>query len=274
LIENPDLSEDQIYVNYISSVYGEKAVPNLKPAFQNAFDIVTSSLYTLGLCMANHSSLSCDYPSIYNRYVSGRWMKDPVFWLGHNVNKEYHYYKDIVNHLAPKHLKEKNARLFEEDPFLLQTDWIQAAEMMNKSFLQDIITEKDYSVALSDTSLMQISKVKDLLRPGQYHELYQTFYRTKVKAKISRGACKAYFSYRIWAGFPEERNQVLLDIFWEGINEMVAMKEIIVNEFELSPRGQWTWERDIKTVNEYVRKMTIDGWEEYGDVVIQEITIK
>lgn len=270
LNENPEISDDEIYDEYIGAVYGTDALPYLKPAFQNAYDIVTSSLYTLGLCMANHSYLSCDYQSVYNRYVSGRWMDNPVFYLSHDVNKEFHYYTDVVNHLAPAHLKTKDSRLFEEDPFLLETDWIIEGELMNAEYLGYVIAEKDYGVNLAIETLKLIEESKAYVSESQFEDLYQTFYRTLVKARLSRGACKAYFSYRILANDISFETQDLLDVFWQGIDEMLEMKEIVINEFQGSPEGQWNWEQDMNTVDEYVRFMTRTGWEDYNNHIIDK----
>ncbi len=69
----------QVYDEFITARYGRAALPHVKAAFKNAFDIVTSSLYTLGTNTANHSKLDYDpYASSYSRSVSGKWI-DPPF---------------------------------------------------------------------------------------------------------------------------------------------------------------------------------------------------
>jgi len=268
LNQNPDIINDQIYDDFISLKYGKEVVNYLKPAFKSAYDIVTSSLYTLGLCMANHSALSCDYQSIYNRYVSGRWMDIPLIHVNHGINKSFHYYIDVVNHLAPKHLKQEGARLYREDPFVRDSLWIKAEDLMNKEYLEYIILEKNFSITLAEKSLKEIEKSKPYLADFQYKNLFQTYYRTLIKACLSRGAAKAYFSYRIWAAYSSERDQKLLDIFWEGIDEMKAMYKIVEEDFNNSPRGQWTWQKDLKTVNNYIKWMTQEGWDDYGSIII------
>ncbi len=52
------VAADKVYDDFITLEYGSEALPYLKPAFKSAFDIVTSSLYTLGTNTANHSSLN------------------------------------------------------------------------------------------------------------------------------------------------------------------------------------------------------------------------
>jgi hypothetical protein len=268
LNQDPDISNDQIYTDFITTKYGSEALDHIKPAFQNAYEIITSTIYTLGLCMANHSTLSCDYQSVYNRFVSGRWMDKPFIYVEHGIHKEFHYYTDIVNHLAPAHYKEPGARLFQEDPFLTDSAWIITGELMNTQYLKYILTEKDHGIRLAEEALQHIEKAEPFVTSPQFQDLYQTFLRTLVKGRLSRGAAKAYFSYRIWASDTEGRNQQLLDLFWEGIDEMTEMATVVREEFMNSPQGEWRWENDLTSVDNYIKWMTSDGWEEYGNEVI------
>jgi hypothetical protein len=270
LDENPGIKDDQIYDDFITREYGAAALPYLKSAFSKSYDLVTSSLYTLGLCMANHSKLSCDYQSTYNRFVSGRWMDNPVITVSHGVNKKFHYYKDIVDHLAPKHLKEPGARLFKEDPFVGDSAWVHLDERMNREYLGYIISEKDYGVNLAEAALRDIEGAKPFVASNRYDDLNETFYRTWVKARLSRSAAEAYFAYRVWCADPTTRDQELLDIFWRGIDEMQEMAAIVRDQFADSPQGQWSWTDDLKTVASYTNRMTRSGWEEYGGVIIEK----
>jgi hypothetical protein len=265
---DPGISDEQIYTEFIAEKYGEASVPYVFPAFKNAFEISTSSLYTLGLCMANHSTLSCDYRSIYTRYVSGRWMDEPVIHIEHDVNRDFHYYKDVVNHLAPAHLKLEESRLFEEDSWLKEKDWIRQGEMITGEYLDYIIREKDYGVNLAEVSLDHIVEGKSKIRAAAYQDLYDTFYRTLIKAKLSRAAAKAYFAYRLWFSDEAGRNQEILDIFWSGIDEMNEMAGIARQSFGDSPGGGWSWEEDLETVTEYTERMTVSGWDDYGGIPV------
>src|SRR5690606_1425148 len=110
-------------------------------------------------------------------HVSGKWLDPPVAFVDHNVNKEYHYWKDVVNHLAPVWVKEGNEQ-FEEIPKVLEAGWLQPKEGMNERYLTDICTEKDYGVALAKESLEQIRLAKAVLNNKDYNELYTYFERT------------------------------------------------------------------------------------------------
>ena len=63
-------------------------------------------MYILGTNAAKHSSMDYDpYSSSYDRHVSGRWLEPPVVFVEHGINKEFHYWKDIINHIAPARFK-------------------------------------------------------------------------------------------------------------------------------------------------------------------------
>ena len=87
---------------FIAAKYGGGARPFVKAAFRTAFDIVTSTLYTLGTNTANHSKLDYDpYASSYARHVSGKWIDPPVVFVRHDVDREFHYWTDVIDRLAP-----------------------------------------------------------------------------------------------------------------------------------------------------------------------------
>jgi hypothetical protein len=158
----------------------------------------------------------------------------------------------------------EDSRLFREDPWLRELGWIRQGEMMTREYLDYIITEKNYGVELAAESLHYIEEGQPKIETADYSDLYDTFFRTVVKARLSRGAAKAYFSYRLWFGDVRARSQELLDLFWEGIDEMNEMSDIVRKSFGDSPQGGWTWEEDLETVSEYTGWMTKSGWEAYG----------
>ena len=57
LNKNPEISDEEIYDEFIGAVYGIDAIPYLKPAFQNAYDIVTSSCYSTNIAISVRTSV-------------------------------------------------------------------------------------------------------------------------------------------------------------------------------------------------------------------------
>ena len=78
-VEDPKITSERVTSEFAAAHYGKAAAPFVARAFRNAFDIVSSSLYTLGTNVANHSRLDYDgYTSSYARHVSGKWIEPPI----------------------------------------------------------------------------------------------------------------------------------------------------------------------------------------------------
>jgi hypothetical protein len=194
------VTADKVYDDFITLEYGSEALPWLKPAFKSAFDIVTSSLYSLGTNTANHSSLDFDpYPSSYARHVSGKWIDPPVVYVKHDVNREFHYWKDITQHIAPARFKTTGGQLEEEAMHVLENNWVTHEEQMDEEFLEYMLTEKKYGVRMATEALENVEKAKSYMDAGKYNVVYHTFYRTLVTARLYEAVTKAYFGYRIYA---------------------------------------------------------------------------
>ncbi|HZP59121.1 MAG TPA: hypothetical protein VFB27_02275, partial [Opitutaceae bacterium] len=54
---DPDVTSEQVYDKFITDHYGAAALPEVKAAFKNSYDITTSILYTLGIVLNDHSKL-------------------------------------------------------------------------------------------------------------------------------------------------------------------------------------------------------------------------
>ena len=159
--EGTTVTAEIVYNEFIISEYGAEALPWLKMAFKSAFDIVTSSLYTLGTNTANHSNLDFDtYPSSYARHVSGKWIEPPVVYVNHDVNREFHYWKDIIQHIAPARFKMPGEQLEEDASYVLEKKWVTPEEQMNEEFLEYMLTEKKYGVRTATTALANVEKAK------------------------------------------------------------------------------------------------------------------
>ena len=213
--KDPDVSDDQIYDEFIRSKYNEKALPFIKSAFKKSFGIITSTLYTLGLNTARHSNLDFDYISNYTRFVPGRWLKNEKFYVGHGVDRKFHYYKDIVEHLSPAKYKDPGSRLFEEDPFLIEKHWLSNRELMDSTYLGYIIKEKNFGVDLALQALQEIEQTKTLLDEDSYNDLHGTFYRTWLTSKLYRSCAKMYYGHRISLRGEEYKTPYLSEVIRE-----------------------------------------------------------
>ncbi len=243
--ENPEITPDQVYDEFITARYGEKALIPVKRAFGKAYEIVSSSLYTLGTNIANHSALNYDpYSSSYSRHVSGKWLTPPVVFVEHGINKEFHYWKDIVNHLAPARFKTENSLLATEVKYVLNQHWVEPVERMDSVYLNYIVTEKQYSVHLASEALSDIEQAKEVLSLSDYEELYQLFKRTYLTAQLHEAVATAYYGSRVYArGTPYRYNGLDSQLF-SALERIDTITDVMKSMKGTFPIGQWNWLED------------------------------
>lgn len=254
---------DAIYDSFIAREYGAEAIPFLKPAFRSSFDIVTSTLYTLGTNVADHSRLDFDpYPSSYARHVSGKWVNPPVVHVKHDVDREFHYWKDVVQRLAPARLK-RGGQLEEEAPYVLDSGWVSADERMDEEFLGYVLAEKAYGVRLASEALRKVEEARGVLDPERFHDIYHTFYRTFLTARLYEATAAAYWGYRVYARGEEYRTPSLEETIAKGLSGIIEVAQEMEAYGSDYPVGQWNWGKDREKALGYYRKITL-GWPEYG----------
>lgn len=268
--EDQSLTPGKISEEFLNERYGKKATRYLKPAFAMAYDIVSSSMYTLGTNMANHSKLDYDpYKSSYGRHVSGKWLDPPEVYVGHDVNRNFNYWTDIIEHLSPARFKTDDGPLLTEAPQVIYNKWVTPVEKMNETYLRYIIAEKEYGVKKAEEALKLVTKAKKTMDEKSYAQVHSLFQRTLITAKAYESAATAYFGYRIWAQGESFQSEWLRKTMSEALERMAETAIEIDNYSEKVPRGQWNWRGDAATLREYNELITKTGWEEYGNRVFK-----
>ncbi len=268
ITEDTSLTAQVIVEDFISQKYGSEAVETLLPVFLETDDITLSIYYTLGLHMNRHSRFEFDYASIYSRHCSGKWLEHPVVRPGHGVDKEMHYWRDVVEHLAPPRHKAKlrdngqPTTLYREVPWVIDSGWVTTEDRMNEAYLMDILTEKEYGVTKAQWALEQVKKAESMiLDRAAYQELLQLYERTYLTARLYQAGAKAYFGYR--TRLNEEENAVALVTAREGIAEIERVCEEIRAYPHPGPVGQFSWLDDTNRALAMVENIT-KGWDVYG----------
>lgn len=257
LTSDPSIGMEKIYDNFILDNYGEEVLVPVKQIFKNAPQIIMSVYYTLGLNTTNHSSLNFDYRSIYTRHVSGRWMENPNISVDHGVNKEFHYWTDIVNHLSPARHKMMNKKNIKEIPKVLENKWVQPIELMNEEYLSYIITEKEFGCKLAKETLGKLRSIEnDFSDSIKYSDLYNTFERTKLSSDLFLGMAKAYYGYRIFNRGESYRNTKLINTIKAGLDEIKIASETIKEYKKEYPIGQYNWKKDAEIAMEFFNEVS------------------
>jgi len=257
---------NDVYQQFILNKYGPELIELIQPIFERSKDIITSSLYTLGTNMSNHSQLNYDpYPSSYSRHVSGRWMQEPVVNVKHDVNRQFHYWKDVVNHLAPPPFKEQGTLLDREADFAIDNGWVEPVENMNPEYLRYVITEKEFSYEAAEQALNEWKALKSTLSSDQFEQGYHILSRTMMTSKLYLAVVKSYFGYRTYLNHSDPE---VKEIVQSGLSEI----EMVTAEMEdypfPGPTGQWSWFDDTEMARTYYQKITQGNWAAYDNLKI------
>ncbi|HTB80153.1 MAG TPA: hypothetical protein VK717_04620 [Opitutaceae bacterium] len=260
--EDPDVTTEQVYDEFITAHYGAAALPEVKAAFKNGYDITTSVFYTLGSVLNDHSKLDYDiYTPPYGHLVSGRWLRPPVVYVRHGVNREFHYWRDVVDHLAPAFVKDP---AYKQPENFVPTDdqkrWIQPGEALDEDYLRAIITEKNYGVSLAEDSVRHIDNARSALTPAAYEDLHHYFERTLLTARLQRAAASAYFGFRVWCRGKPFQTGYVHDAVQNGLTEMKAVAALIRNYPVKPPAAAYVWTRDADSADRYFQMIVQDGW--------------
>jgi hypothetical protein len=266
--EDPTITAGTIHDEFIAARYGRAAVPHLRPAFESALDVVTSALYTLGTSTADHSALDYDpYQSSYARHVSGKWLEPPVVRVGHGVDRELHYWKDVIQHLAPARLKQADGPLAREAPWVLAQGWVTAEEKMSEAFLGLVIKEKAFGVTRAEQALAHVQGARAALLPADFADLHAYFERTLLTARLHRAVAAAYFGYRVWARGDGFQTPALAATVREALAQIPAIAGVMKAHAGPIWPGAWKWAKDADEALAVREKIAVRGWPEYGGVV-------
>lgn len=249
------LTAADIYNRFVEWKYGERAIPYLIPAFKMAYDINTSIFYTLGLNTTNHSRLDYHYRSIYTRQVSERWKDDKTIKVAHGVNKTFHAYKDMVNHLSPAEYKSVNYRHNKKElGEIFENNWLEEKELMNEEYLRYVVAEKDYGVTLADSALKLVAKAKGVIKDKEaFENVYNCFERTALTARIRAATAKVYYAYRIFYQGEDLRTEYVKNVLNNGLEESKKAANEILKYKKTVPEGQWNWINDAEVALKYIQ---------------------
>jgi hypothetical protein len=261
------VTAQQVYWEYAIRTYGWLAAPRVVRALSRSYGVMTSSLYTLGTNTANHSRLDYEpYCSSYHRSVSGKWIDPPVTTVKHDVNRTFHYWIDVVDHLSPLSCKT-DPTLRREAGYVLDNGWVKLSNNMDHTYLDYVVREKNWSVRQAEAAVADIEAARRHLRPEQYRQLKAYFERTLLTVKLHRSVSKAYFGYRIWVRDKSFQTPELQREIWDGLREAQAVAAEVRAYPDKAATGEWNWVIDAAQADLYYSRI-VNGWDRYGYIKV------
>lgn len=242
-----DQADPDWYSSFICKNYGCEAAEFLVPALKLSQPIISSSFYTLGININSHSRLHWLDNSSYQRHVSGKWMDEPIAEIGHGVNKNLHYWKDVVNHLAPAWYKKSDGtQLAKESHWVLDSGWLQPEEMMDTTYLNYVMKEKAFGVRKAKEALDLVKKAELLVQNKRmYDTLLHVYERTYLTAQLYEATAKLFFGYRVFARGESYQTPAVSQIILDGLEQTKAVALEMKEYAYPGPIGQFDWQEDI-----------------------------
>lgn len=259
---DPQVTAEQVYDEFIAQRYGPEAWPDVKAALRRSFDIASASLYTLGTDKGNrHSRLNYDtHTSSYVRHVSGKWIDPPIVFVRNGVNREFHFWRDVVDHLAPAYIKDMNNPIWDEVPEVKSSGWIRPGDELTEEYLRLVLIEKAHGLEQAQAGRADIERARPMLAAEDYAELSQLFDRTVLTARLHHAVAAAYLGFRLWCRGPEHRTEFVISTTQGGLEQIELLVPLVTNYAGPVPTGQWDWRADADRAMRYFRQITEDGW--------------
>lgn len=255
--ENLEIGIDDVINDFIAEEFDSAAIKYLNPVFELAPEIILSSFYTLGLNTTNYSTLDFNSRSIYTRHVSGCWLDNPEITIEHGVNQQFHYWSDIVNHLAPAKYKIADDTSSGELYEVFENNWLEPEELMDSVCLSYILTEKEHGVILANQAMQIINEAKaHCVSSGNFNTVYHTFNRTLMSAKLRKAYAQVYFAQRVWNRGDEFQTDYLRELISKGVDDIVNVSEQISAYQRAGGSGQYNWKSDAQIALDLVAEVT------------------
>ncbi|SHE53043.1 hypothetical protein SAMN05444274_101609 [Mariniphaga anaerophila] len=273
IAEDTTLTADVIVEEFIEKRYGQKAVPLLKDVFLESDEIIASMFYTLGIQIGKHSCMQLENQNSYSGHVSGVWIDPPTIKIGHNVNKTFHFWSDVIEHLTPPRFKvgqfiDENgnthwSQIEQRLNYVIENGWVTPGEKINTEYLEYIVTEKRFCESKAAWALEKVREAGKVIDSTEnYNELLYLYERTLLTAKLYECTFAAYFGFRYYLTNPH--NDDVNKLIQSSLEKMEKTCEEILAYQHNDINGHFKWKKDVKYVQEQIFKPITEGYQ-YAD---------
>ena len=273
ITEDTSLTAETIVEEFIEMRYGKKAVPYLKEVFMETDEIIESMFYTLGIQINWHSGLNLHNQNSYSTHVSGVWLDNPVIHIGHNIDRTFHYWKDVVEHLSPPRFKGEEftdyrwglqkTSIGQYIHYVIDNGWVTPEEKITKEYLDYVVTEKRFCESKAAWALEKVKDAEKVIAPGEvYDELLHLYERTYLTAKLWEACFSAYFGFRYYT--TDQNNEEVNELIRSSLVKIEdTSEEMLAYEYD-NVNGQMIWIRDVSDAYKNVIRPITLGYQ-YAD---------
>ena len=242
--EDPSVSVDAIWNDFLTARYGSPAVRHLKPALQASRAILDGTCYILGLNTTHHSDFRLDDPSTYSRHVAGRWTDSDSVYLAHGVDRKFHWWLDLVSTLAPPACKELDLSRALDVADVLDKGWILPGERMTEDYLDYVIAWERDCLREARRGFRHLRRARPVLTSRDYQELYDLYERSLMCLRLRSAAAVCWWGGRIEARGPEFQTRTLRRKCARARRALQRELARYAAYGKSYPVGTWDWKTD------------------------------
>lgn len=249
-VTEPAWSADRAVDEYLNARYGKRAARHLKKAFSASRDIIDGTMYIMGLSTSHHSEMKFDAPSTYSRHVSGRWTGSDTVHLGHGIDRDFHWWKDLVNTLAPLSCKNLDEKRAQEISHVTEAGFVTMTEEMNEEYLRYIRAWTEDCIREAGRGFRQVKRCRNRISPEDYTMLSDIYERSMMCLRLRQSAAICWWGQRIWARGEEFRTPALLKEIKKASSDLRESLETYESYDRPYPIGTWDFLSDADAARE------------------------
>ena len=250
--DTPGITTEKVCRDFVSERYGPKAVRHLVPALLAGGSVIDGTMYIMGLSTTHHSKLDFEDQSTYARHVPARWTQGKTVRLGHGVNKRFHWWKDLVNILAPPALKSPDGRQAHEIDEAFSKGWLDQDENITPKYVRYIDRWTERCIKDARKGQRHLRKARRALDKSEYRELSDLYERSLMCLRLRRSAAICYWGGRAWQrDGGRYRSRGLRRRINRACNQLDKSLEAYRRYDKPYPSAAWDWKSDAEAAAHY-----------------------
>lgn len=240
------ISVKDIEKEFITARYGSRTLKPLRKAFRASRDIIDGSMYILGLNTASHSAFRLDDPSTFSRHVAGRWTGSDSVFLAHGVDREFHWWRDLVSVMAPPSCKKLDAKRAADISEVLAAGLIAEGEMMSEEYIDYALAWTDDCLKGARKGLRALKRARRSLSPEDYAALFDMYERSLMCMRLRRDSLVVDWGERAMSRGEELRTRSLERKVARARRQLRREQRRYASYSKPYPKGTWDFLKDAE----------------------------
>ena len=218
---------DDILGEYLTERYGRRAARRLRPIFEASRAVLDGTMYLMNLSTTHHSEFCLTDESTYWKHVSGRWTDRDSVYLAHGLDREFHWWNDLVASMSPD-------------------------GEMDAEFLDCLARWTDDCTSTARKSFRKLWRCRRFLSHEDYVQLRDLCDRSLMCLELRGNAAVCHYGVKVWNGNQSHAlRRMLVRRFW-ALQNAIDRYDSYSRQY---PAGTWDWQGDTIIAARYMAEI-------------------